>query len=104
MQHGIWNQYTTLPFPFGNLKNQNFLNFIANNNTITSNETKNLNSSLPPKTPLHLALLFNQFNNNAIPENHSDAENVIQNKYYVGWSETPQNVLEKTQLGLFKRI
>ena len=29
------------------------------------------------KPPLYLALLFNQFNN-AIPENNSDPENVIQ--------------------------
>ena len=28
-----------------------------------------------------LALLFNQFNN-ALPENHSDPENIIQSKYY----------------------
>ena len=67
-------------FPFGNLNNQNFLNFIGNN-TITSSETNNLNSSLLLKPPLDLALLFNQFNN-AIPENHSDPENVIQSKYY----------------------
>ena len=33
-------------FPFGNLSNQNFLNFTGNNNTITSSETKNLNRSL----------------------------------------------------------
>ena len=33
-------------FPFGNLNNQNFLNFIGNNNTITNSETNNLNSSL----------------------------------------------------------
>ena len=62
-------------FPFGNLNNQNFLNFIGNNNTITSSETNNLNSSL-----LQL-FFFNQFNN-AIPENRSDLENVIQSKYY----------------------
>ena len=31
--------------PFGNLNNQNFLNFIGNN-TITSSETNNLNRSL----------------------------------------------------------
>ena len=33
------------------------------------------------KPPPDLALFFNQFNN-AIPENHSDPENVIQSKYY----------------------
>ena len=33
------------------------------------------------KPPPDLALLFNQFNN-AIPENRSDPENVIQSKYY----------------------
>ena len=62
-------------FPFGNLNNQNFLNFIGNNNAITSSETKNLNSSKILKPPPDLALLFNQFNN-AIPKN------VIQSKYY----------------------
>ena len=40
-----------------------------------------LNSSLLLKLPPDLALLFNQFNN-AIPENRSDTENVIQSKYY----------------------
>ena len=68
-------------FPFGNLNNQNFLNFIGNNNTITSSETKNLNSSMLLKSPPDLARLFNQFNN-TIPENCSDPENVIQSKYY----------------------
>ena len=37
--------------------------------------------SLILKPPPDLALLFNQFNN-AIPENNSDPENVIQSKYY----------------------
>ena len=64
-----------------NLNNQNFLNFIGNNDTITSSETNNLNSSLLLKPPPDLTFLFNQFNN-AIPENHSDPENVIQSKYY----------------------
>ena len=32
--------YSNTLFPFGNLNNQNFLNFIGNNNTITSSETK----------------------------------------------------------------
>ena len=68
-------------FPFGNLNNQNFLNFIGNNDTVTSSETNNLNSSLLLKPPPDLTLLFNQFNN-AIPENCSDPENVIQSKYY----------------------
>ena len=68
-------------FPFGGLIYQNFLNFIGNNNTTTSSETKNLNSSLLLKPLPNLALLFNQFNN-AIPENRSDPENVIQSKYY----------------------
>ena len=63
------------------MNNQNFLNFIDNNNTITSSETKNLNNSLLLKPTLDVALLFNQFNN-AIPENCSDPENVIQSKYY----------------------
>ena len=63
------------------MNNQNFPNLIDNNNTITSSETKNLNSSLVLKPPPDLALLFNQFNN-AIPENRSDPENVIQSKYY----------------------
>ena len=61
---------------FGNLKNQNFVDFIGNNNTITSSET----TSLLLKPPPDLAFLFNQFNN-AIPENHSDPGNVIQSKY-----------------------
>ena len=63
------------------MNNQKFPNLIDNNNTITSSETKNLNSSLVLKPPPDLALLFNQFNN-AIPENCSDPENVIQSKYY----------------------
>ena len=63
------------------MNNQNFLNFNGNNNAITSSEIKNLNSSLLLKPPPDLALFFNQFNN-AIPENHSDPENVIQSKYY----------------------
>ena len=63
------------------MNNQKFPNLIDNNNTITSSETKNLNSSLVLKPPPDLALLFNQFNN-AIPENRSDPENVIQSKYY----------------------
>ena len=66
---------TNTLFSFGNLNNQNFLNFIGNNNTITSSETNNLNSFLLLKPPPDLALLFNQFNN-AIPKN------VIQSKYY----------------------
>ena len=68
-------------FPFGNLNNQNFLNFIGNNDTITTSKTNNLNSSLLLKPPPDLNLLFDQFNN-AIPENRSDLENVIQSKYY----------------------
>ena len=68
--------------PFGNLNNENFLDFIGNNNnTITSSETKNLNSSVLLKPTPDLALLFNQFNN-ALPENRSDPENIIQSKYY----------------------
>ena len=42
---------------------------------------KNSNSSLILKPPPDLALLFNQFNN-AIPENNSDPENVMQSKHY----------------------
>ena len=72
---------TSTLFPFGNLSYHNFLNLIGNNNTITSRETKNLNSLLLLKPPTDLALLFNQFNN-AIPENGSDPENVIESKYY----------------------
>ena len=67
-------------FPFGNLNNQKFLGFVNNNND-NNNESKNSNSSLILKPPPDLALLFNQFNN-AIPENNSDVENVIQSKYY----------------------
>ena len=72
---------TNTLFPFGNLNSQNLVNFIGNNNTITSSETKNLNSFLLLKPPPDLALLFNQFKN-AIPENCSDLENVIQSKYH----------------------
>ena len=70
-------------FPFGNLNNQKFLGFINNNNNNNNNnnESKNSNSSLILKPPPDLPLLFNQFNN-AIPENNSDPENVIQSKYY----------------------
>ena len=72
---------TAMFFPFGNLNNQKFLVFINNNNDDNNNESKNSNSSLILKSPPDLALLFNQFNN-AIPENNSDPENVIQSKYY----------------------
>ena len=72
---------TNTLFPFGNLSNQSFVTFIGKNNTITSNKTKNLNSSLLLKPPPDLALFLNQYNN-AIPENYSDPENVIQSKYY----------------------
>ena len=65
-------------FPFGNLNNQKFLGFVNTNND--NNESKNSNSSPTLKSPPDLALLFNQFNN-AIPENNSDPENVIQSKY-----------------------
>ena len=68
---------TTVLFPFGNLNNQKFLGLINKND---NNELKNSNSSLIPKPPPNLALLFNQFNN-AIPENNSDPENLIQCKY-----------------------
>ena len=66
-------------FLFGNLNNQIFLGFINGNND--NNESKNSNSSLILKPPPELALHFNQFNN-AIPENNSDPENVMQSKYY----------------------
>ena len=72
---------TNALFPFGSLNNKNFLNFIGNNNTITSSETKNLNSSLLLKPPPEEALLFNQFSN-VIPKNRSDPESVIQSKYH----------------------
>ena len=63
------------------MNNQKFLNLIGNNNTIASSETKNLNSSLLLKPLPDLTFVFHQFNN-AIPENHSDPENVTQIKYY----------------------
>ena len=66
-------------FPFGNLNNQKFIGFVNNNND-NNDESKNSKSYLILK-PADLALLFNQFNN-AIPENNSDPENVIQSKYY----------------------
>ena len=72
---------TNTLFPFGNLNNQNFQTFIGNKKTITNSETKNLNSSLLLKPPRDLTVLCNQFNN-AIPENRSDPENVVQSKYY----------------------
>ena len=68
---------TTILFPFVDLNNQKFLGFINDNN----NESKNSNSSLILKPLPDLALLFNHFNN-AIPENNSDPENVLQSKYY----------------------
>ena len=78
--HGI--SFTTMLFPFGNLNNQKFLGFINNNNNNNNNnESKNSNSSLILKPPPDLALLCNQFNN-AIPENNSDPENVMESKYY----------------------
>ena len=82
MSHGIASLVPIL-FPFGNLNNQNFLTFIGDNNTTSTifNETKHLNRFLLLKPAPDLALLFNQFNN-AIPENHSDPENVIQSKYH----------------------
>ena len=80
-------------FPFGNLNNQKFLGFIIinifnninnnnnnnNNDNNNNNKSKNSNSSLILKPAPDQALLFNQLNN-AIPENISDLENVIQNK------------------------
>ena len=72
--------YTNTLFAFGNLNNQNCLTFTGDNTTIR-NETENLNSSLLLKPHPNLALLFKQFNN-AIPENRSDPENVIQGIYY----------------------
>ena len=67
-------------FQFRNLNNQKFLGFINNSNNII-NESKNSNSYLILKPPPDLALLFNQFSN-AIPENNSNPENVIQSKYH----------------------
>ena len=72
---------TTMLFPFGNLNHQKFLGIITNNNNNNNNESKNSNSFLILKPPPDLVLLFNQFNN-AIPENNSDPENVIETKYY----------------------
>ena len=69
---------TTMLFPFGNLNNQKFLGFVNNNND-NNNESKISNSYLILKPPPDPAL-FNQFNN-VIPENNSDPENMIQNKY-----------------------
>ena len=61
---------TNALFPFGSLNNQNFLNFIGNNNTITSRETKNLNSSLllkpPPEKALFLTNLVMSFLKTAV--------------------------------------
>ena len=70
---------TTMLFPFGNLNKQKFLGFVNNNND-NNNESKISNSYLILKPPPDPALLFNQFNN-VIPENNSDPENMIQNKY-----------------------
>ena len=63
-------------FPIGNLNNEKILGFVNNNND--NNKSKNSNSSVI-LTPPDLAPLFNQFSN-AIPENNSDPENVIQSK------------------------
>ena len=84
---------TTMLFPFGNLNNQNFLGFINSNND--NNESKNSNSSLILKPPTDLAFHFDQFNN-AIPENNSDPENVMQSKYY--------DINELQQLKIFKNF
>ena len=65
-------------FPIGNLNNEKILGFVNNNND--NSKSKNSNSSVI-LTPPDLAPLFNQFSN-AIPENNSDPENVIQSKYY----------------------
>ena len=70
--------FTNTLFLFRSLNNQNF---IGNNYTITSSETKKISSSLLLEPPPDLAFLFNQFNN-TIPEYRSDPENVIQSKYY----------------------
>ena len=70
---------TTMFFPIGNLNNENILGFVNNNNDNNNNKSKNSNSSVILKPP-DPAPLFNQFNN-AIPENNSDPENVIQSKY-----------------------
>ena len=78
--------------PFGNLNNQTFLGFINNNNNDNNNDNNNnininnkelevSNSFLILKPPPDLARLFNQ-SSNAIPENNSVPENVIQSKYY----------------------
>ena len=81
--NGPWYclSFTNTLFSFWDQNNQNFLNFIGNNKTITSSETKTLNSSLLMKPPPDLALLFNQFDN-AIPQNRSDPKNVTESKYY----------------------
>ena len=70
---------TTMFFPIGNLNNKNILGFVNNNNDNNNNKSKNSNSSVILKPP-DPAPLFNQFNN-AIPENNSDPENLIQSKY-----------------------
>ena len=53
----------------------------TNNNNNNNKESKVSHSSQILKPPADLALLFNQFNN-AIPDNNSDSENVIQSKDY----------------------
>ena len=88
---------TTMLFPFGDLINQKFLGFVNNNDT--NNESKNSNSSLILKPPPDLALLFNQFNN-AISENDSHPENVIQSKYY-DIDELQQLKIPKKEKSLF---
>ena len=81
MSHGYCLYCTNTLCPLDNLNHQNCLNFIGNNNTITSSEKKNLNSSLLLKPPPEFALIFIQFHN-AIPENRSNPENVIESTYY----------------------
>ena len=73
---------TNTLFQFAHMSSKKFLTFIVDNdNTITSNETKSLNSSLLLKPPPELVLLFNQFNN-AIPETGLDPKNVIKSEHY----------------------
>ena len=78
--HGIAFLVPQCSFHLVILTIKKFLGFVNNNND-NNNESKNSNSSLILKPPSDLALLSDQFNN-AIPENNSNLENMIQSKYY----------------------
>ena len=72
-------------FPFGILRNKNFLSTISNCNptTIKNSDANHIStsSSLALKPPANLSVLFNQFNNFS-PEPKNEPENVVNSNYY----------------------